>query len=116
MIYVCNLLEMPVHVEALAPSHLVSLLAPGELPPTPGSILADRHLRIEVHDICEALDGHVMPQAEHVVAVVEFMRAWPHDRGPGADPLLRRHQPLDGGGADRARGQGRRARAGGGRG
>ena len=82
MIYVCNLLEMPVHVEALAPSHLVSLLAPGELPPTPGSILADRHLRIEVHDICEALDGHVMPQAEHVVEVVEFMRAWPHTEGP----------------------------------
>ena len=82
MIYVCNLQEMPVHVAALAPSHLVSLLAPGELPATPESILSDRHLRIEVHDICEALDGHVMPQAEHVQAVVDFMRAWPHRDGP----------------------------------
>jgi predicted protein tyrosine phosphatase len=82
MIYVCNLQEMPVHVAALAPSHLVSLLAPGELPATPESILSDRHLRIEVHDICEALDGHVMPQAEHVQAVVDFMHAWPHAEGP----------------------------------
>jgi predicted protein tyrosine phosphatase len=82
MIYVCNLQEMPGHVTALAPSHLVSLVAPGELPPTPETILIERHLRIEVHDISEALDGHVLPQTEHVVQVVEFMRAWSHADGP----------------------------------
>jgi predicted protein tyrosine phosphatase len=82
MIYVCNLQEMPGHCMALAPSHLVSLVAPGELPPTPDSILIERHLRLEVHDITEALDGHVLPQVEHVAQVVEFMRAWSHAEGP----------------------------------
>jgi predicted protein tyrosine phosphatase len=82
MIYVCNLQEMPSHCLALEPSHLVSLVAPGELPATPESILVERHLRIEIHDITEALDGHVMPQAEHVAEVIKFMRAWSHDEGP----------------------------------
>jgi predicted protein tyrosine phosphatase len=82
MIYVCNLQEMPDHCLALGPSHLVSLVAPGELPATPESILVERHLRIEIHDITEALDGHVLPQAEHVAEVIEFMRAWSHTDGP----------------------------------
>jgi predicted protein tyrosine phosphatase len=82
MIYVCNLHEMPDHCVALAPSHLVSLVAPGELPPTPETILVERHLRIEIHDITEALDGHVLPQAEHVSQVIDFMRAWSHEDGP----------------------------------
>jgi predicted protein tyrosine phosphatase len=81
-IYVCNLQEMPGHVAALAPSHLVSLVAPGELPATPATIVTDRHLRIEVHDICEQLYDHVVPEPRHVRKVVEFMRAWPHLEGP----------------------------------
>ncbi len=82
MIYVCNLQEMPGHCTVLAPSHLVSLVAPGELPPTPECILIERHLRIEIHDITEALDGHVLPQAEHVSEVIDFLRAWSHSEGP----------------------------------
>ena len=82
MIYVCNLHEMPGHCLALTPSHLVSLVAPGELPPTPDGIQLERHLRLEVHDISEALDGHVLPEAEHVQQLVEFMRAWSHADGP----------------------------------
>lgn len=81
-IYVCNLQEMPGHVTALAPSHLVSLVAPGELPATPETILIDRHLRIEIHDICEELYGHVVPEARHVRQVIEFLRAWSHTEGP----------------------------------
>ena len=80
-IYVCNLQEMPGHVVALAPSHLVSLVAPGELPATPEAILIDRHLQIEIHDISEVLDGHVLPEAEHVAQVVDFIRAWSHTDG-----------------------------------
>jgi predicted protein tyrosine phosphatase len=81
MIYVCNLLEMPAHVEALGPTHLISLVAPGELPETPPGIEFERHLRIEVHDISEPLDGHIAPTAEHVAEVVDFLRAWSHDDG-----------------------------------
>jgi predicted protein tyrosine phosphatase len=81
MIYVCNLHEMPGHVEALGPTHLISLVAPGELPATPTGIELERHLRIEVHDISEPLDGHILPDPEHVAQVIEFLRAWSHDDG-----------------------------------
>ena len=81
MIYVCNLHEMPSHVQALGPTHLVSLVAPGEMPPTPAGIELERHLRIEIHDISEPLDGHVLPEAEHLAEVIDFLRAWSHDDG-----------------------------------
>ena len=82
MIYVCSLLEMPGHVEALGPSRLVSLVAPIEQPPTPPGIAAEGHLRVEVHDISQPLDGHILPEREHVARVIDFVRAWPEDDGP----------------------------------
>jgi predicted protein tyrosine phosphatase len=82
MIYVCNILEMPNHVEALAPSHLVSLVAPAEQPPTPEGMAGERHLRVEIHDIDAPLDEHILPDREHIAALVDFMRAWEHADGP----------------------------------
>ena len=81
MIYVCNLHEMPDHVRALQPTHLVSLVAPGEMPPTPEGVELHRHLRVEIHDISEPLDGHVLPEAEHLAEVIDFLRAWAHEDG-----------------------------------
>jgi predicted protein tyrosine phosphatase len=81
-IYVCNLMEMPEYAEALRVSHLVSLVAPDELPPTPLCIRSDRHHRIGVHDISEPLDGHVLPAVEHIEGLIEFVRAWQHDEAP----------------------------------
>jgi predicted protein tyrosine phosphatase len=82
MIYVCNLVEMPGHVEALGVSHLVSLVAPNEQPPTPAVLAGDRHHRVEIHDISEPLDGHVLPGVDHVSGLIEFVRAWPQDQAP----------------------------------
>lgn len=82
MIYVCNLAEMPGYVEKLGPSHLVSLVTSEEQPPTPAGLLVERHLRLEIHDISEPMDGCVMPQAEHVEQLVAFLRAWGHDDAP----------------------------------
>jgi predicted protein tyrosine phosphatase len=84
MIYVCNLMEMPEHAEALRVSHLVSLVAPDELPATPPCIGSGRHHRIAVHDISEPLDGHILPAAEHVEGLIGFVRAW----RPKEAPLL----------------------------
>jgi predicted protein tyrosine phosphatase len=81
MIYVCNLHEMPNHVQALGPTHLVSLVAPGEMPPTPEGIELERHLRVEIHDISAPLDGHILPDAEHLSEVIGFLRAWSHVDG-----------------------------------
>lgn len=82
MIYVCNLHDMPGHVEALGPSHLISLVAPGEQPPTPPGIEIERHLRLEIHDITEPMDGHIHPDLEHVAQLIEFLREWRHEEAP----------------------------------
>ena len=84
MIYVCNLIEMPGHVEALGVSHLVSLVSPDEQPPTPAGVAAHRHHRVGIHDISEPLDGHVLPDPEHVAGLIEFVRSW----SPGEAPIL----------------------------
>ena len=82
MIYVCNLMEMPDHAAALGVSHLVSLVAPDELPPTPPCIRSDRHHRIGVHDISQPLDGHILPAEEHVLGLIDFVRGWRHEEAP----------------------------------
>jgi predicted protein tyrosine phosphatase len=82
MIYVCNLMEMPAHAAALRVSHLVSLVAPDELPATPPCIRSDRHHRIGVHDISEPLDGHILPAEEHVDELIGFVRSWRPEEAP----------------------------------
>jgi predicted protein tyrosine phosphatase len=82
MIYVCNLMEMPEHAEVLRVSHLVSLVAPDELPATPPCIRSERHHRIPVHDISEPLDGHILPAEEHVEGLIDFVRDWRHEEAP----------------------------------
>ena len=52
-IYVCNLMEMAAHAEALQASHLVSLVSPDEQPATPACIAIERHHRVGIHDISE---------------------------------------------------------------
>ena len=82
VIYVCNLIEMPGHAAALRVSHLVSLVAPNEQPPTPMGIAGERHHRVAIHDINEPLDGHILPGAEHIRGLIDFVRAWSHEEAP----------------------------------
>ena len=82
MIYVCNLVEMPDHAEALKISHLISLVSPDELPVTPACIALERHHRVGIHDISEPLDGHILPAEEHVEGLIDFVRAWRPDEAP----------------------------------
>jgi predicted protein tyrosine phosphatase len=79
-IYVCNMQDMPWHVENLRPSHLVSLVPPKEQPPTPPGMLAERHLRLIIDDISEPLPGYILPDLYHVATLVDFLMGWPGDR------------------------------------
>jgi predicted protein tyrosine phosphatase len=81
-IYVCNLVEMADHAQALEVSHLVSLVSPDEQPPTPACLAIERHHRVGIHDISEPLDGHILPAAEHIEGLIDFVRAWRHDEAP----------------------------------
>ncbi len=83
MIYVSSLQEMPAHVRNLRPSHLVSLTASRELPPTPTEIPAERHLRIAMDDITEPFPGCITPEAAHITSLLQFFGTW-----KGEAPLL----------------------------
>jgi predicted protein tyrosine phosphatase len=80
MIYVCNLFEMPGHVEALGASHLISLVPAEEQPPTPAGLDPDRHLRIEIHDISEPVEGCVPCEDSHIRTLLEFVSDWDGER------------------------------------
>lgn len=82
MIYVCNLRELPDHVQVLSPSRLVSLVSEEEQPATPPGMLVDRHLRVVIHDINEPLFGHILADERHIAELIAFVRAWPPADGP----------------------------------
>jgi len=63
------------------PSHVLTLMA--EAVDTPRSIQPERHLRIQVHDIAEPIEGAVAPDQKHITDILAFARGW--DR---TDPLL----------------------------
>ena len=83
MIYICSLAEMPAHVRALRPSHLVSLLSAEQQPPTPDGFVPERHHRVAVNDISQPMDGYVLPQDDHIAGLIGFLEGW-----EGGTPLL----------------------------
>lgn len=83
MLHVCSLADMPSCVARLRPSHVVSLLPPHALPPTPAGLTPERHLRLGLDDVYEALPGQVAPARSHIESLVAFAADWDRDR-----PLL----------------------------
>jgi predicted protein tyrosine phosphatase len=73
---VTPLSRLPQVIAARAPSHLITLLSPEELIPTPEGFAAARHLRLGVHDIAEPQDGLVIPDAALVARIFDFASAW----------------------------------------
>jgi predicted protein tyrosine phosphatase len=58
------------------PSHLITLLSPEELIPTPAGFPGERHLRLGVHDIDIPMNGLVAPDAAMVERMLAFARDW----------------------------------------
>jgi predicted protein tyrosine phosphatase len=82
MIYVCNLQNLASHLQAVKPSHLVSLVSEEEQPATPVGMLVERHLRVVIHDINEPLFGHILADEQHVAGLIGFVRTWRHEDAP----------------------------------
>jgi predicted protein tyrosine phosphatase len=56
------------------PSHLLSLM--DLVVATPEHIRPDRHLRINVHDINEPIEGAIAPEPSHIAEILAFAEDW----------------------------------------
>jgi predicted protein tyrosine phosphatase len=75
-VHVCALRHVPDMVEQTGARHLVSAIDSYFTPPTPKAVAAERHLRLEMHDIIEARPDATLPARHHVRRLIEFVHGW----------------------------------------
>jgi predicted protein tyrosine phosphatase len=80
---VCPLSQVSAVIAARRPSHLITLLDPESLIPTPQALTADRHLRLGVNDIAEPSLGYICPDEALVRQILDFGAGW-----DAAEPML----------------------------
>ena len=83
MIHVCSLADLHPTVKDTAASHVLTIMANVAQVQRPPSISEANHLRVQVDDITEVMDGFVAPNEGHITQVLDFVRGW--DR---ASPLV----------------------------
>ena len=76
IILVTPLSLMPEALRQYRPSHLVTLLSPGNMIETPDGFPAERHLRLGLNDIADPSLGDAPPAARHIAELVAFGRSW----------------------------------------
>jgi predicted protein tyrosine phosphatase len=76
MIHVCSLAALPETVKATGASHVLTVMAKVDQVLRPESVLEANHLRVQVDDITEQIEGFVAPSEIHVEQVLNFVRGW----------------------------------------
>jgi predicted protein tyrosine phosphatase len=76
MIHVCSLAALPATVKATGASHILTVMANVAQVQRPESVLAANHLKVQMDDITEQLEGFVAPTETHVGQVLDFVRGW----------------------------------------
>ncbi|HEX4242952.1 MAG TPA: hypothetical protein VHZ53_16205 [Steroidobacteraceae bacterium] len=76
MIHVCSLAALPDTVKATGASHILTVMAKVDQVQRPESVLAANHLKVQVDDITEDIDGFVAPNDTHIQQVLGFVRGW----------------------------------------
>lgn len=75
-LYVCPLGKVIDTVRATGARSLVTILTAGAASVRPCEIAPPRHLRLALSDIDAPLEGHVLPNAEHVDRLLAFLHEW----------------------------------------
>ena len=75
-LHVCPLSRLHETVLATGASYVVTLINRDTLVESPSCVPPERHLFIGVSDIVEALEGHILPAAEHLETLLAFVRRW----------------------------------------
>ena len=76
MLHVCSLAALPDTVKATGASHILTVMANVAQVQRPQSVLEAHHLRVQMDDITEAMDGFMAPTEAHVDQVLSFVRGW----------------------------------------
>ncbi|HEY3791971.1 MAG TPA: protein tyrosine phosphatase [Bradyrhizobium sp.] len=76
MIHVCSLAALPETVKATGASHVLTVMAKVDQVQRPESVLEANHLKVQIDDITEQMDGFVAPSDIHVEQVLNFVRGW----------------------------------------
>ncbi len=76
MIYVCSLAALPDTVKTTGASHVLTIMAKVDQVMRPETVLEANHLKVQVDDITEHMDGFVAPTDLHVDQVLTFVRNW----------------------------------------
>ncbi|MEJ0052742.1 MAG: protein-tyrosine phosphatase family protein [Methylovirgula sp.] len=82
-IHVCSLSRIADLTEATGAKSLVTLVNNNIRVSRPSAIAPERHLHVAISDICEAMEGHILAEEDHVQSLIHFVRAW--DR---AEPIV----------------------------
>ena len=80
-IFVTSLFDMPHFVRELTPARVVSIIQAELQPERPRELAESRHLRVQVHDISEHRDDHILPDRVHVETLIDFVSDWNPDEG-----------------------------------
>ena len=76
MIHVCSLAALPDTVTATGASHVLTVMANVAQVQRPASVLEANHLRVQMDDITEQMDGFMAPSDSHIEQVLNFVRGW----------------------------------------
>jgi predicted protein tyrosine phosphatase len=76
MIYVCSLARLHDTIDETGARHVISLIGDDARLERPTKIAPENHLWLRFHDICEPLDGYIMPGEKHVADLLNFVRGW----------------------------------------
>jgi predicted protein tyrosine phosphatase len=79
-LYVCPLSRVERVAQETGAGRLVSVLNPPFAPPRLSQIAPEHHLVLGVSDITAPREGHILPGAEHVEALLAFVRDWDRAR------------------------------------
>ncbi len=76
MLHVCSLAALPDTVKATGASHVLTVMAQVDQVQRPASVLEANHLRVQMDDITEYMDGFMAPSDAHIEKVLAFVRGW----------------------------------------
>jgi predicted protein tyrosine phosphatase len=76
MLHVCSLAALPDTVKATGASHVLTVMANVAQVQRPESVLEANHLRVQMDDITEHMDGFLAPSDSHIEQVLNFVRGW----------------------------------------